>query len=101
MLQSGLGKSPRFQPVIWQRDDGGAVWFTWLDGQVAVKNADEPIVVRMLSLAHDLSARVVSETGEMFNPNGAHAGFEKWSEYYVLPKKPSLLARWFGGRDGT
>jgi hypothetical protein len=55
--------------------------FSWNNGQVEVKGATESSIVRMRELAQMLHARVVSETGEIFDEYGRHAGFEKWSEF--------------------
>lgn len=96
----GSGR-PEACSFIWQRPDGDIAWFSWCDGQVEVKNADEAIIRRMSQLAGELAARVVTETGERFDAEGHHAGFEEWSDFYVAPKKPSLLSRLFGKRDGT
>ena len=51
------------------------VAFDWVDGQVDVKNPDATIIARMKALAGKLGANVFSETGELYDDNGAHAGF--------------------------
>lgn len=81
--------------------DGTTAWVSWADGQLEVKNASQTATARMVRIADRLSARVVSETGEVFDGQGVHAGFEPWSEFYVPDEKPSLLSRLFGKPSGT
>jgi hypothetical protein len=71
----------------WKHPSGDSVPFTWSDGEIEVKSPDARTVVRMLDAARALQARVVSETGEVFDSRGTHAGFEKWSEFHVEPKR--------------
>jgi hypothetical protein len=52
-----------------------AITFDWTNGQVDVKNADAPTVVRMKALARKLGATVFSEQGEVFDDAGESAGF--------------------------
>lgn len=87
--------------VAWQSPDGTLVWLSWYAGQIEVRNADQPTIARLVELAKDLSARVVSETGEVFDSQGVHAGFEPWSEFYEAPRKASVFRRLFGKADGT
>ncbi len=77
--------------------DAAVTWLSWHEGQVEVGNPDPRIIARLSGLAQLLGARVVSETGEIFDTNGAQAGFEPWSEFYQPPSKPSLFKRLFGG----
>ncbi len=49
--------------------------FDWVNGQVEVKNPDAPTIERMKKLAETLSATVFSETGELYDEHGGHAGF--------------------------
>jgi hypothetical protein len=82
-------------------DEAGMAWLAWHEGQVEVRNPDTSTIARLLRLAPQLGARVVSETGETFDATGAHAGFEAWSEFHEAPKRPSLFKRLFGGAGGT
>jgi hypothetical protein len=81
--------------------DGTVTWVSWAHGQLEVKNASQSAIARMALIADKLSARVVSETGEVFDGQGAHAGFEPWSEFYVPEKKPSFFSRLFRKPGGT
>ena len=49
--------------------------FDWANGQVEVKNPDAPTIARMKQLAAKFSSSVFSETGELFDDSGTHAGF--------------------------
>lgn len=88
---------PRAADFTFYLDGRAAAWLSWDEGQVEVKNPDPRTIARLVSLAAMLGARVVSETGEIFDANGAHAGFERWSEFHEPPGKPSLFKRLFGG----
>jgi hypothetical protein len=60
---------------VWSRHSDYAVVFDWADGQIDVKNPDEPTVAMMKKLATYLSANVISETGEIFTDSGESGGF--------------------------
>lgn len=49
--------------------------FDWVNGQVEVKNPPAWTIARMKRLALKLRAKVFSETGELFDAEGSHAGF--------------------------
>jgi len=49
--------------------------FDWVDGQIEVKSPDDRIISRMKAMAETLHATVFSETGEVFDASGKHAGF--------------------------
>lgn len=87
--------------------DFPAVWFEWWAGQVEVRNADEPTIARMQSLAAKLNARVISETGEGFDAAGRSIGFvlDPDRPLRQAPKPPaagrgrlSIFKRLLGGR---
>jgi hypothetical protein len=50
------------------------IWFAWRGGQIGVKNPDQPILAKMVTLAARLNAQVISETGEFFDCTGASLG---------------------------
>jgi hypothetical protein len=50
------------------------IWFAWRHGQIEVKNPDQPILAKMMTLAARLNAQVISETGEFFDSTGASLG---------------------------
>ena len=81
--------------------DAEIAWLTWYGGQVEVEHPDTSTIARLIQLAPQLGARVVSETGETFDSSGAHAGFESWSEFHGPRKRPSLFKRLFGLADST
>jgi len=56
----------------------GEAWFIWQNGEIAVRNPPKPVIAKAMQLAQKLNARVVSETGELFNPDGTHKGFGGW-----------------------
>jgi hypothetical protein len=58
------------------------VWFSWSKGQIDVKNPDECIIAKMMTLAARLGARVISEQGESFDANGNSLGLSD------LPDEP-------------
>jgi hypothetical protein len=49
--------------------------FDWVNGQIEVKNPPEATIRRMKQLAEELHATVFSETGELYDIEGRHAGF--------------------------
>jgi hypothetical protein len=49
--------------------------FVWYEGEIDVKNPDQATIARMKTLAAQLRASVISETGEIFNDDGSSAGF--------------------------
>lgn len=49
--------------------------FDWVDGYIQVKSPDARIIARMKTLAEKLKANVFSETGELYDARGTHAGF--------------------------
>jgi hypothetical protein len=50
---------------------GEEVWFDFRDGQVVVKNPDEPTIGKMLAVARALRARVQGDDGEIYeSPDG-------------------------------
>lgn len=62
--------------AVWTgHPEGLEAWFIWTNGQIDVKNPDEPMVVKAMAIARKLSAHVVSETGEIFNEDGSHKAF--------------------------
>jgi hypothetical protein len=65
-----LGKHAR----IWS-DYKYPMAFDWVSGQIEVKNPDAQTIVRMKKLAGKLSATIFSETGELYDESGGHAGF--------------------------
>jgi hypothetical protein len=79
-LAEVLSRRPSFS--IWTgHPDGVATWFSWSNGQIDVRNPDEPMIAKMMTLAPGLGARVISETGEVFNEDGTHKCFvdgEPW-----------------------
>ena len=79
-LRDARLKSPSI--LIWTgHPDGLEAWFSWTNGQIDVRNPDEPMIAKMMALAPKLSARVVSEMGEIFNEDGSHNCFvdgEPW-----------------------
>jgi hypothetical protein len=68
--------------LIWTgHPDAAEAWFSWTDGQIDVRTPDEPMIAKMMTLAPLLNARVISETGEVFNEDGTHKCFvdgEPW-----------------------
>jgi hypothetical protein len=53
---------------------GEPVWFDFRDGQVVVKNPDEPTIGKMLIIAAALRARVQGDDGEIYeSPGGSPA----------------------------
>jgi hypothetical protein len=50
-------------------------WFTWVDGQIEIKSPDEPLIAKAMTLALRLKARVIAESGEIYNEDGSHKGF--------------------------
>jgi len=58
----------------------GEAWFIWQNGEIAVRNPPKPVIAKAMQLAQKLNARVVSETGELFNPDGTHKGFGGWED---------------------
>jgi hypothetical protein len=62
------------QARMW-KDYKYPVAFDWTNGHVEVKNADAATISRMMEIAKKLSAKVFSETGELFDQSGNHAGF--------------------------
>jgi hypothetical protein len=75
-------RAPREEELDWLGDHA-RMWtgykvpvaFDWGDGYIEVKNPDAEIITRMKSLAGRLRATVFSETGELFDLSGRHAGF--------------------------
>jgi hypothetical protein len=52
---------------VWSAHPGGErVWFDWRDGCVIVKNPDEPVIAKMISVAERLGARVQGDDGELY-----------------------------------
>ena len=49
--------------------------FDWVDGQIEVKNPSAATIARMKQVAEKLCAEVFSETGELYDAEGNHAGF--------------------------
>lgn len=50
--------------------DGEFVWFDLRDGNIVVKNPDEPTIAKMQEIAHRLAARVQGDEGEFYDaPN--------------------------------
>lgn len=68
--------------LIWTgHPDGDEAWFSWTSGQIDVRNPDEPMIAKMMTLAPKLGAHVISEMGEVFNEDGTHKCFvdgEPW-----------------------
>jgi hypothetical protein len=59
---------------IW-KDYKYPVAFDWTNGHIEVKGAEAATISRMKEVAGKLSAKVFSETGEVFDQSGEHAGF--------------------------
>jgi len=49
--------------------------FDWVNGQIEVKDPDGETIAKMKELAAKLQASVFSESGELFDNTGGHAGF--------------------------
>ncbi len=49
--------------------------FDWVNGQIEVKNPDSETIAKMKEVAAKLRANVFSESGELFDNAGGHAGF--------------------------
>lgn len=71
------GEAPGAGPwgKVWVRPQGATVVFDFRDGEIEVANPDPPTIARMKTLASRLGANVFSETGELFDDEGASAGF--------------------------
>lgn len=71
-----------FPCSIWLGHPQGLdAWFVWANGQIAVRNPDEPLIAKAKAIASQLDAHVISEMGELFNDDGSHQGFvdgEPW-----------------------
>jgi len=73
--EPGFPKRGNF--AVWRTYPGGyPAWFVLLDGSVEVDSPDEHILRKLCALAERLSARVISETGELFDSQGKSLGFE-------------------------
>jgi len=74
-IRVGVQRAPSY--LIWTGDPAiGPIWFAWSNGQVEIKNPPKPAIAKAMKLAQRLDARVVGESGEIFNPDGTHKGFE-------------------------
>ncbi len=74
--EPGFPKQGKY--AVWKSYAGGyPVWFTLLDGNIEVDTPDAPILKKLAAYAQRLSARVVSETGELFDSEGKSRGFEQ------------------------
>ncbi|MGH6949920.1 MAG: hypothetical protein ACREH4_03550 [Vitreimonas sp.] len=74
-------RSPSSYAVWTAHPEGHDTWFIWTNGQIDIKNPDEPMIAKAISIAARLGAQVVSEMGELFNEDGSHRGFvdgEPW-----------------------
>jgi hypothetical protein len=78
----GSARPSKSHYSIWLGHPAGLdTWFIWTDGQIDIRNPDEPMVAKAMELAGKLKASVVSEMGEIFNEDGSHKGFvdgEPW-----------------------
>lgn len=46
--------------------NGNFAWFTYIDGQIVVKNPDKEIVNKMIDIASTLGAKVQGDDGELY-----------------------------------
>ena len=71
----------------WRRHSSGStVWFSYCEGNLAVKNPDEECLVKMHEVAVKLRARVQGDDGELYDGRGQPLG----------PPTPSIGKRWAG-----
>jgi len=78
----GSGRPSKSSYSIWlEHPEGLDAWFIWTNGQIDIRNPDEPLIAKAMALASKIDANVVSEMGELFNEDGRHKGFvdgEPW-----------------------
>jgi hypothetical protein len=76
-------RNPSF--LVWTGDSAiGDWWFYWHNGEIELRNPPESAIAKAMKLAQRLDARVLSETGEIFNPDGTHKGFEESKSVTML-----------------
>lgn len=49
---------------------GNMAWFHWRRGEIAVKNPDREILIKMFQVAKKLGAKVQGDDGELYNEKG-------------------------------
>jgi hypothetical protein len=63
-----LTPTPEYGPafVLWHGSSSRheQPWFDLIDGQILAKNPDEPMIVKMIEIAHKLNAKVQGDDGE-------------------------------------
>ena len=70
---------------------GNMAWFYYSDGNITVKNPDEEILRKMISIAKSLNAKVQGDECEVYNEKGQHnwqpLKAEEESLRKTMPKK--------------
>ena len=61
--------------AVWTRPvDGVAVWFSYRNGRISVKNPDEVTLQKMHEIAEHLDARIHGDDGEWYKPEAQVMG---------------------------